>query len=160
MKTTCKGVLNSPEHKLSCKFFNVFRVHRAVMERELCDTGVHRSQHQILMFVSEHPNASQKELAKLYGVSTASIAVSLKKLEKGGYIQRIMDENDNRFNRICITKKGEQVVTDSVKLFHHMENRMFDGFSEAELTMMGEMLDRIKENLEHEFFPRTESEDK
>ena len=160
MKTTCKGVLNSQEHQLISKFFDMSRTHRAVMDRELNATGVPRSQHQILMFVSEHPNASQKELAKLYGVSTATIAVSLKKLEKGGYIQRIVDENDNRFNRICITEKGKKVVADSVTLLRHREDRMFEGFSETELTMMGEMLERIKENLEQEFLSRTESEDK
>lgn len=160
MKTTCKGMMDSTQHQLIRKFFHVFRMHRAVVERQVNDTGVYRSQHQILMFVSEHPNASQKELAKLYGVSTATIAVSLKKLEKGGYIQRITDEQDNRYNRICITEKGKKVVSDSVNLFCNMENQMFQGFSEDELKRMGEMLDRIRENLEQGFFPRTESEDK
>ncbi|MEG7531564.1 MAG: helix-turn-helix domain-containing protein, partial [Hungatella sp.] len=75
--------MNSPAHRLVQKYIRVTRMHRSVMERCLHVTGVYRSQHQILMYVMDNPNASQKEIAKLYGVSTATIAVSLKKLEKG-----------------------------------------------------------------------------
>jgi Mn-dependent DtxR family transcriptional regulator len=35
-------------------------------------------------------------------VSAATIAVSLKKLEKGGYINKVMDEGDNRLNQITM----------------------------------------------------------
>ena len=65
MKTTCKGVLNSQEHQLISKFFDMFRTHRAVMDRELNVTGVPRSQHQILMFVSEHPQCITKRTGKI-----------------------------------------------------------------------------------------------
>ena len=50
----------------------------------------------------------------MYGVSGATMAVSLKKLEKGGYINRLVDQHDNRCNQICITEKGREVVEESV----------------------------------------------
>ena len=100
--------VQSPEHCLIEKYIRVARLHRSMMERRLDGTGVYRSQHQILMFVSDNPNVSQKELARMYGVSGATIAVSLKKLEKGGYIRRLVDQEDNRCNQICITDKGRK----------------------------------------------------
>ena len=96
--------VQSPEHCLIEKYIRVARLHRSMMERRLDGTGVYRSQHQILMFVSDNPNVSQKELARMYGVSGATIAVSLKKLERGGYIRRLVDQEDNRCNQICITE--------------------------------------------------------
>ena len=102
--------VQSPEHCLIEKYIRVARLHRSMMERRLDGTGVYRSQHQILMFVSDNPNVSQKELARMYGVSGATIAVSLKKLERGGYIRRLVDQEDNRCNQICITDKGRKVV--------------------------------------------------
>ena len=69
--------VQSPEHCLIEKYIRVARLHRSMMERRLDGTGVYRSQHQILMFVSDNPNVSQKELARMYGVSGATIAVSL-----------------------------------------------------------------------------------
>ncbi|MEG0689193.1 MAG: MarR family transcriptional regulator [Hungatella sp.] len=152
--------MNSPAHRLVQKYIRVTRMHRSVMERCLHVTGVYRSQHQILMYVVDNPNASQKEIAKLYGVSTATIAVSLKKLEKGGYIQRMVDEKDNRFNRICITEKGKKVVDDSMKIFHQIETRMFEGFSEEDFKRMEGFFDRVYDNLKEEIPIKTEREDK
>lgn len=150
MKNTYKGKLDSPAHHLVEKFMRVVRSQKSVLERQLNNTGVFRSQHQILMYVADNPNASQKEIAKLYGVSSPTIAVSLKKLEKGGYIERIVDEKDNRFNQIRITEKGRTVVSASVRIFRHMENCMFEGFSEEEYKVMGDLLDRMYRNLQKE----------
>ena len=90
---------DSPEHRLIEKYIRVTRLHRSVIEHRLEGTGVYRSQHQILMFASHNPNVSQKDLAEMYGVSGATMAVSLKKLEKGGYINRLVDQHDNRCNQ-------------------------------------------------------------
>lgn len=142
---------NSPEHELIEKYIRVNRLHRSLMENKLGGTGVYRSQHQLLMCVSDNPNISQVELARMHGVSGAAIAVSLKKLEKGGYIVREADEKDTRFNLISITEKGKKVVSDSVSIFGHIEQCMFDGFSEKDMKVMGELLDRIYTNLRREY---------
>ena len=110
-------------------------------------------------FVSDNPNVSQKELARMYGVSGATIAVSLKKLERGGYIRRLVDQEDNRCNQICITDKGRKVVEDSVKIFRQMESRMFEGFSENDMKVLGQLLDRIYGNLDREFTDRAQREE-
>ena len=157
-KMTCRGHLDSPAHRLVEKYMKINRIQRSVIERQLGKTGVYRSQHQILMFVADSPNVSQKEIAAKYGVSTATIAVSLKKLEKGGYIRRIVDEKDNRFNQICITEKGRKVVDDSVKTFTRIDNRMFEGFSEEEFKSLEQLLDKVFHNLEKELNQMTESE--
>lgn len=150
---------DTPQHRLIEKYVRVTRLHRSMLEHHLGGTGVYRSQHQILMYVSDNPNVSQKDLARMYGVSGATIAVSLKKLERGGYIRRAVDQNDNRCNQICITEKGRKIVEDSVKIFDHMERCMFGGFSENDMDMLGGMLDRIYRNLTMELPQGRESEE-
>ena len=139
---------DTKECRLIGKYVRTNKLHRKVLEQELSSTGVYRSQHQILMFVADHPQVSQRELAELHGVSTATIAVSLKKLEQGGYIERKVDVKDNRFNRICITGRGMETVEKSVAIFEELEKRMFQGFSAEDFEKMGELLDRIYCNLE------------
>lgn len=158
-KMTCHGQMDSPAHQLVDKYIRVNRLQHNVIERQISKTGVYRSQHRILMYVSDSPNASQKDIAARYGVSTATVAVTLKKLEKGGYIRRIVDDRDNRFNQICLTEKGKKVLADSVKIFSRMENRMFEGFSDEEFQVMGRLLDKVYENLNEELNLLTESED-
>lgn len=155
---SCCCSFQSPEHLLIEKYIRVARLHRSMMEHRLDGTGVYRSQHQILMFVSDNPNVSQKELARMYGVSGATIAVSLKNW-KGGYIRRLVDQEDNRCNQICITDKGRKVVEESVKIFRHIESCMFEGFSENDMKVLGGLLDRIYGNLNREFADRAEREE-
>ena len=120
-------------HRIVEKYMFANKLHRSYLERELKKTGVFRSQHQLLMYIARNPNASQKDIAKINHVSTATIAVSLKKLEKGGYIKRTIDKEDNRFNQISITDKGMEIVKSSVYIFKRAEDRMFHGFSQEDL---------------------------
>ena len=136
------------EMRLLDKYMRISRHHRAVMERMLSTTGVYRSQHKILMTISHNPNISQKELADRNEVSTATIAVSLKKLEKGGYIKRLVDEKDNRYNQICITQKGQEIVEKSHQIFTEVDEAMFAGLSEEEYQILEAILDKIYSNLE------------
>lgn len=139
---------NSKEQKILNRYFRLNRLHRKVVEQELNATGVYRSQHRLLMCLAKNPHISQKELAERQEISTSAIAVSLKKLQQGGYIQKELDQRDNRFNQICITEKGQKVVEESQNIFQRIEEEMFRGFSDEELKAFGGALDRICGNLE------------
>lgn len=158
-RAACHGQLRSPEHELIQKYISITRMYRGIIERRLSATGVYRSQHQILMYVADNPHVSQIELARMYGVSGATVAVSLKKLEKGGYIIRKADERDSRLNHISITDKGRNVVEESVKIFRNTELGMFRDFMEQDMVQMGRFLDRIYENLKEYVNSGKERED-
>lgn len=135
-------------HQTVKLYMRTGHLHRDVLEKEVRQTGVYRSQHQILMYLSNHPEASQKDIADFLGVSTATIAVTLKKLEKAGYILRMSDPKDNRCNRIQLSRKGEEIVTCSHEIFHRVEEEMFFGFSEEEKEELKKFFERMCENLE------------
>lgn len=142
-------------HKLLEKYMRVIKLHHMYLERELNRSGVFRSQHQMLMYISNCPNASQRDIADHQHVSTATVAVSLKKLEKGGYIKRVVDEADNRFNQICITSKGKNVVDGSKQIFKKVEQSSFCDFTEQELVQFEDYLDRLRFNVERLFQEQT-----
>lgn len=135
-------------HGVIQKFMRVMKIHKMILENKLNKSGVYRSQHQLLMYIFDNPHASQKEIAIFQNVSPAAIAVSVKKLEKGGYIKRVIDEEDNRANKICITEKGINIIEYSKDYFTHVEKVMFSGFSENELGQLGAFLDRIFINIQ------------
>lgn len=128
-------------------YMRIMKLHRTILESRVKQTGVFRSQHQILMMLSDHNNASQKELAERLYVSTATIAVTVKKLEKGGFITRIVDQEDNRMNKLCLTEKGKHMVKISREYFLNVEAQMFHDFSKEELAVMEQFLKRIYDNL-------------
>jgi len=139
----------SPAHGVMVRYMRIMKLHRYILDERLKETGVYRSQHQILMMLADHSNVSQKEIAERLYVSTATIAVSVKKLEKGGYITRAVDQEDNRMNKLCLTEKGKHTVKLSRDFFHNVEERMFRDFSAEEMAAMGQFLDRVYDNLSH-----------
>lgn len=157
-KITYRGHPDSSTYRLVEKCMKINRIQRSVIERQLGKAGVYRDQRQILTFVADPPDVSQKEIAAKYRASTATIAVSLERLEENGYVRRIADEKGNRFNQVCITERGRKVVDDSVKISAHIENRMFEGFSEEEFKSLGQLLDEVFHNPEEELNQMIESE--
>ena len=138
---------NTPNHKALKSLMKIFRLHRLAIERRVRQTGVYRSQHQILMFIAANPDATQKEIARLHETSPATIAVSLKKLEKAGYIRRVVDQEDNRCNRLQVTEKGQLVVNQSHIIFRQIEEEMFAGFSQEDFRDLDQLLGRINGNI-------------
>ncbi len=148
----------SPHWALLQMFRYVGHLQRAALERQLNKTGVFRSQHQLLMYIFYHPDASQKEIAQWEHVSPATVAVSLKKLESGGYIRRMVDEQDNRCNQIRITEKGQAVVQESIRCFQEVERQTFEGFTQEDETVMQACLEKMRDNLTA-FLDRMEKEE-
>ena len=99
------------------------------------------------MYLNHHPNCSQVEIARELEISPAAVAVSLKKLESGGYITRETTESDSRTHRVTITQKGRSVIERSEQMFWETEKAMFEGFSEEEMQSLQQFLERIYENL-------------
>lgn len=125
----------------------VSHLHKKKMEKLLTGTGLHRAQHRLLMTLSEYNFKSQAELAEGLGVSTATVAVSLKKLERDGYIKKQVMKDDSRVNFIILTSKGESVVEESRRFFEYMDDESTKGFTEEELAHMRAYLKRIYDNL-------------
>lgn len=139
---------NTPVHRAMKLFAKVTRMQRSVVSDRVRQTGVYRSQHQILMYIAMNPDASQKDIARMHEVSTATIAVSLKKLEKGGYIRRAADTLDNRCNRLQVTEKGQKVIDQSHKIFQSVEHEIFEGFTRQDFEQLEKLLTRIQRNME------------
>jgi DNA-binding MarR family transcriptional regulator len=133
--------------KIIHQLINFAVKHRRIMQNYLDKTGVYHAQHRLLMEISRNPNASQKDIARSMDVSASTVAVSLKKLEKGGYINKEMDEGDNRLNKITITEKGNKVVEQSKQIFDSVDRKVFEGFTDEEKTTLLVLLQKLNANL-------------
>lgn len=99
------------------------------------------------MTLGHKPGISQVELAEKFEVSAAAITISLKKLEKGGYISRLVNKEDNRSNQVSITEKGSKVIEESIRMFQETDRRFFNGFSDEEVRSFLGFMERICENM-------------
>lgn len=108
----------------------------------LADNGLFVGQDEILFTVLFNDGAKPSEIAKKLGTSLASVSVSLKRLEKTGFIERKNDKNDARVSHIYISEKGRRAMEKIYKDLKSYEESILKGFDEEEKKLFREYLDR------------------
>ncbi len=139
--------MDTLRHNTVGRLCKVSLLHRYRISLALTGLRLYRGQPQILEYLLEHGDCSQKELADSLGVSPASIATSLKRMSKAGFIDRTPDEADRRINRLYLTDKGREVLFAGRKECDKVDGAMFEGFTKEEITAFSDMLERISKNL-------------
>ena len=127
------------------------RMHRKQTEHFVRQTGLHPTQHRVLMYLSRKGEAClQRELSDHFELTPAAVVQILDKLEGEGYIVRETVEGDNRRKRITLTEKGDETARRSVEAFREIDARFLDGVTDAELLEFYHILLRMQENLKEE----------
>jgi len=134
--------------KLIGKMIRANRLHRSYVEKITRDAGIHRSQHHILIYLMKAATPpSQKELAAAFEITPAAIAMSLKKMEQKGLIERITSPDDSRVNLIAISEKGREIMECNKLLMEKTDRAMIEGVTESEFETLDAVLDKFVSNL-------------
>lgn len=108
------------------------------------------SGHPFMLFqIAKHPGITQKELAEILCVAPASIAVSAKRMESAGLIKRVTDEADKRVVHLHLTCEGKNLDNACKKGKESLVIQQFQGFSDEELSIFCDMLERMIQNIEN-----------
>lgn len=134
-------------------FHQVLRAHHnactaALARQGLRDIGSPR----LLVELAQYPDGpgsapTQKELADALHSAPATIAASLKVLERQGYVARRTDEKDSRRNRISITRKGRDALEAGLRAFQQVDDHMYHGFTPEEREQVYRFHRRMLDNL-------------
>lgn len=126
----------------------VMRQHRKQCENVAQELGIHHSQHRLLMTLARcDAPPSQKELAARLHISPAAMAVTLNKLEAGGYIKRVCTKIDKRQNDIVITEAGSLVISKTRTAFSAIDSKMFKDISPSDRELIFELCNKMYDNL-------------
>lgn len=139
--------MNQLYAELSEKMVRIDVMRRTVMCRELYGKELFKGQFPIMRVICENEGCTQKFLADHLMVTPASIALSVKRLEKSGMIRKATDKTNLRCNKIYSTSKGRETMEMVREMNAALEERMFEGFTEEELLETMELIGRISDNL-------------
>jgi DNA-binding MarR family transcriptional regulator len=138
---------DNPATQLAWKIAMIYRLHMQNIAGVTEHYGLYPGQSRILNTISEMGGSTQKEIADRLDISPASIAVSIKRMQKAGIVEKTADEHDLRNNRISITEKGWQIQAESQPEFMMFDNCLLKGFSPGEIGQLDDYLTRIQANL-------------
>lgn len=89
----------------------------------------------------------QRELARTLHITPAAVAMSLKSLERLGYVERRTDKDDQRRKRVTVTQYGLEAEERCRMAFQAIDTCMMEGFSPAEREQLNRYFQRMLQNL-------------
>lgn len=124
-------------------------IHRHRITKSAQQAGLYYGQPMILEYIMNNNLCTQKDLAKSLHISPASVATSIKRLEKSGLISRITDENDSRKNRLSVTESGLAAIKNFREICDSTDREMFKNFTEEECEILNNLMKRLYNNLDN-----------
>lgn len=109
--------------------------------------NVHDGQPDILAYIYMHRKTSQYDIARYLGLSRASVGISLKRMEKSGYIVIEQNENNKRSTCVDITDLGIKVLVKSDMVLDEYISNKFKDFTDEEIDAYINLMNKIKSNL-------------
>lgn len=119
---------------------------RNLFDRHVGDLNVTRSQWSMIVVVARHPGATQRTIAEALEMSEASAGRLIDRLCAEGLLKRRERDDDRRARAVYLTEKAEPLLAKLATLAQVHEERLFRGFSDAELDQLLNFLDRIYRN--------------
>ena len=88
--------------------FNLQRQYLEYVREHLGSESAHPRQGPILQLLMTMDGVSQADLMRKLGVSAATVAVSIARLERLGYVKRERNQRNQRANILALTAEGRQ----------------------------------------------------
>ncbi|WP_026583829.1 MarR family winged helix-turn-helix transcriptional regulator [Bacillus sp. J33] len=126
----------------------LFELNKQTMPKFERSTGISQPRLEILRELFEAEEITQRELQKKINIDHAAVTRHLKQLEEQGMVIRRKNPNDNRFTYVRLTDEGKLKIAAYCEEKQRFILTILNGFSEAERSMLLDMLTRIQSNIE------------
>lgn len=132
-------------------FRDMFEVRRAyfdcVREQMGSEIGVYPQQGPILNLLFQNDGLSQAELARRLNVTAATVAVSVARLEKLGYVQRERNTQNHRAYVLALSETGRAQTQKLLDKLAEVRKTALSGFSDDEMRTLIGYCHRIMDSL-------------
>lgn len=135
-----------PKGQIAPRVGMVARLERINFNRAVAEEGLFAGQHKIIMFLKFQGSATIGEIAKETGTKPSTISVSVKRMEKAGFVKRRQSKADGRITEILLTPKGQAVPENIHHKMEAEEKMLTNGLTEDEINILSDLLDKIIEN--------------
>lgn len=102
----------------------------------------------IIHIISLEKNITISQIAKLMAVSKAALTGSIDKLERLGYIERVLSKTDRRVTNIRFTKKGRLLSRLHNREHVAFTNSLLKNCNESDKAKLNKILDQLILDLE------------
>jgi DNA-binding MarR family transcriptional regulator len=120
---------------------------RQAFNEAVAEQGLFSGQQDIVLVLADNEGITLSELAKIVDISTASASVSIKRMEKAGFVYKEPDENDARIIRLYPTQKAKQAPENIRKKMDSLESVLKKGMTKQQGEELAELLEVAIQNI-------------
>jgi MarR family transcriptional regulator for hemolysin len=102
----------------------------------------------------QSPDSTQAELSRLIGIEQPTMAITLRRMERDGLIQRKPDPDHGRRSHVTLSAKGRKLSQVMRAAAHEVEKLAIDGLSAAEVDQFFRLAGIMIQNLNIERYGR------
>lgn len=136
-----------PQGMIGPRVMHLQKLIRQVFNQAASEEGLFSGQQDILFALVENEGITLGALAKKIGVSVATASVSVKRMEKAGFIKKRCDKNDARIIRLYPTEKAKTAPENIKKKMDNLENTLNKGMSKEEIMAFSDFLETAINNI-------------
>jgi MarR family transcriptional regulator, organic hydroperoxide resistance regulator len=109
----------SPLHKAS-------RQISVYLESRTSELGVSPIEGHVLTYLRSYAPGSIGDLVRVFGIKQSTFTSLLDRLERGGFVRRVINPDDRRSFLVHITDKGTDLATRLTRLLRNLEDEIRD----------------------------------
>ncbi|MGN0534583.1 MAG: MarR family winged helix-turn-helix transcriptional regulator [Eubacterium sp.] len=143
-KEHCKPL---PPDVIGPRIMFLSKLIRREFNKAAAQQGLFSGQQDIVREIVYNQGITIGELANRLGVSSATASVSVKRMEKAGFIIKKEDERDTRIIRLYPTEKAKEAPEKIQNHMDDLEKRLTDNMTEPEVQELYRLLDIAVKNI-------------
>lgn len=140
---------NSPPPKgmIGPRIMCLSRLMRQKFNEAAAEQGLFSGQQDIIFLLVENEGITLSKLAEKLEVSAATASVSVKRMEKAGFVIKKQDKNDARITRLYPTEKAKKAPDNIRRRMDELEATLNKDLTTSESEKLTDMLDAAICNL-------------
>lgn len=138
---------DDPDSSLGFLISDVSRLLRRVYDRRVEPLGLTRAQWRVLVHVHRRTGVTQTALAQILEIEKPTLGRLVDRLERKGWVERRVDDRDQRARRLVITEQARPLIDQMEELAETVHADALDGVRDDDTDRLHHTLLIVKANL-------------
>lgn len=136
-----------PKDMIGARVVCLSKLIRQSFNEAVAEQGLFLGQQDIVLALAENEGITLSDLAKKLDISSATASVSIKRMEKAGFVIKKPDKNDARITRLYPTEKAKLAPENIKKKMNLLESILKKDMTEEQISELSKLLDTAIHNM-------------
>lgn len=142
-------IWNHPRFQNWIELPKVYQIAKKLLSDGLATIDLDLPRYDVLAALLRFPGLTQQDLADKLLVGRSNLSMLLPDMEKNHLLKRQDDTGDRRLKRVFLTRSGEALARDGIRIHLKMVTHMTAPSTEEECAAMGDQMRKIRKHIQH-----------